>query len=1083
MRVPKFGALLVTGVTVAIACSITAPLAAQEAVIKGRVTAQTGEPLGGANVLVANTNVGAVTGANGTYTLTVGSGAVHGQQVVLTARYIGHKPSQRTITLSPGEQEQDFALAADPLRLEEVVVTGVADATDRRKLPMTVGSVNAEQMKAVPAANAVEGIQGKIAGVRLVPQSAQPGSEPAIRLRGATSISGRQDPLYIVDGVIARYGIADISAADVERIEVVKGAAASSLYGSNGANGVVQIFTKRGNALPEGSMQVTLRTEAGVNSMPKRMEFSRSHGWEIEQSPGYCAATGLAFPTPQVWTPDANGYYCVKGGGRIARLDGIAATPFPVYYDHWSAMVNSGAFATQYVSLGQRRGSTNFNASFENTRNKGVIFGLGGYSRRNMRINLDYQVRSNVDASFSTFYGTSSNGRAAEGTGSPFYQLMFVQPDVNITACCNPDGSPFIAKVPLSGDVANDANPMYELNTRKITQDRNRFTGAGKLRWRMADWLSAEGSFGYDQEGDFYKDLFPKPFYVSSGDKDPGSLRERTLNGYQYNTGVTLTSIRRLGSTITNTIKFGTLYENQRIRGLETFAGTLRVGGVPEFGGVDQSSVTPGSADTVIKNFNYFGVTTFDIKDRYIIDALVRRDGSSLFGPENRWATYYRVSGAWRVTEDMRIPGLDEWRLRASYGTAGLRPGYDNQYEILAVTSTGFSKVILGNPFLKPARASELEAGTNFDLAGGRVSIEYTYARKDSKDQILLVDLPSVTGYSGGQWQNAGGIRSNTHELTFAARLINTPRTGLTLNIVGDRTRQRITDWNLPERLYGFQQMPAAFFLGKNRDLGVLYGNHWIRDVAELYDDPAKAALNGPGQRWSPDSVMINEDGYVVRRGTYGTINERAIKYVFCKRPGPAGTCLGTDNLVEIGNANPDFNLSFNLSFNYHRLALNGLLDWSHGGELYNGTRQWAFQATRDRVQDQASKPANDATCGVVSDPMPACPRKALGYYGVGFYNGLEANDFFIESGSYAKLKELSVSYTLANDQLRRVGFLRGVRELRIAFIARNLFTITKYSGLDPEVSGLNGDPFQVRMDWFQYPQFRTFTGSIELGF
>jgi TonB-linked SusC/RagA family outer membrane protein len=1091
MRVPKFGALAVTAVTAAIACFITTPLAAQEAVIRGRVTAQTGEPLGGANVLVANTNVGAVTGSNGSYTLTVGAASVRGQQVVLTARYIGHKPQTRTITLSAGEQQQDFTLDLDPLRLDEVVVTGVADATDRKKLTFTVGSVGTEQLQAVPGANALEGIQGKVAGVRLVPQSAQPGSEPAIKLRGATSISGRQDPLYIVDGVIARYGIADIASADVERIEVVKGAAASSLYGSNGANGVVQIFTKRGTSLPEGSMQITLRAEAGVNTMPRRMQFSRSHAWEVEETAGYCAATGLALDDPltpedesQVWTVDPVGNYCLNpDSARNTKPDGIADNPFVVEHDHWSAMVNSGPFATQYFSLGQRRGTTNFNASFENTRNEGVIFGLGGYTRRNVRLNLDYQVRPNVDASFSTFYAASTNGRAAEGTGSPFFGLMFVQPDVDLTACCNPDSSPYKAEVPLSGDVANDFNPLYELANRKINQDRNRFTGAAKVRWRMMDWLSAEGSFGYDQEGEFYKDLLPRPYYPSSGtDPDPGSLLERTLNGYQVNTGVTLTSIRRFGN-ITNTTKLGTLYENQRNRGLVAFASQFKAGGVPEFGGVDQGSLTTGSADTTIKNFNYFGVTTFDIKDRYVIDALVRRDGSSLFGPENRWATYYRVSGAWRVTEDVRVPGLDEWRLRASYGTAGLRPGYDNQYEILAVSSTGYNKLILGNPFLKPAQASELEVGTNLDFGGGRLSLEYTFARKDSKDQILLVDLPALTGFSLGQWQNAGGLQSKTHEITFAARLLNSPRAGLTLNIVGDRTRQRITDWNLPERLYGFQQMPAAFFLGKNRDLGVLYGNHWVRDVNELYDDPAKAAVNGPGQAWSPDSVMINEDGYVVRRSTYGTGDERAIKYVYCKRPGPAGSCLQTDNIVEIGNANPDFNLSFGLAFNVHRFAVNALLDWSHGGELYNGTRQWAFQATRDRVQDQAGKGLNDATCGAVSDPMPSCPRKALGYYGVGFYNGLESNDFFIESGSYAKLKELSISYTLGNEQLRRIGFMRSFREMRIGFIARNLFTITNYSGLDPEVSGLSGDPFQVRMDWFQYPQFRTYTGSIELGF
>jgi hypothetical protein len=172
--------------------------------------------------------------------------------------------------------------------------------------------------------------------------------------------------------------------------------------------------------------------------------------------------------------------------------------------------------------------------------------------------------------------------------------------------------------------------------------------------------------------------------------------------------------------------------------------------------------------------------------------------------------------------------------------------------------------------------------------------------------------------------------------------------------------------------------------------------------------------------------------------------------------------------------------MSFGLTLNMKRFSVNGLLDWSYGGQLYNGTRQWAFQATRDRVQDQAGKPTNDAACGTVSDPMPSCPQKALPYYGVGFYNGLDPNDYFVESGSYAKLKELSINYSFGRDALRSIG-LRGVEELRVGLVGRNLFTITKYTGLDPEVSGLFGDPFQVRMDWFQYPQFRTFSAVVEI--
>ncbi len=1071
MRVARFGLLLVGGAVALVTLAASPLLAQQAAVITGRVTSEQGEPLGGANVTVGTTRFSAITSADGTYRLTI-PGVVPGQQVALTARYIGHRPATQTITLGPGPQEVNFQLPADPFRLDEVVVTGTAEAVEARKLSFAVASVSDERIKEVPGLNALQSIQGKVAGVRLVPISAQPGSEVAIRLRGATSIGGRQDPLFIVDGVITRFGLADIAPEDIERVEIVKGAAASSLYGSDAANGVVQIFTKRGAALAEGSLRVTSRTEVGVNNMPKRMTFSRSHAWEIEKTPGYCASKG--------WTVSTTGNYCLTGTARVTKPDQIADNPFPVYYDPWDALVKRGPFWTSYLSVGQRRGTSNFNASVQRTRNEGVIFGLGGYTRQTFRLNLDQQLRSNLDASFSSFYGTSTNGRAAEGTGSPFFGLMFVQPDVDIT---KPDSVwGFNCTVPLSGDVANDFNPLCELRNRKITDDRNRFSGSGRLRWRMFDWLTAEGSFGYDQEGRLVKDVTPFGYPTSSGTPTSGSLFEQTRNDWQLNATGTLTFSRTFGE-ITNTTKLAAVIERQKNKVLVSSSGAFLVKDVPEFTGTDPSSQRASSREEDLRNTNFFAVSTFDVKGRYILDGLVRRDGSSLFGPQSRWANYFRVSGAWRISEDIHLPGVDEFKVRGSYGTAGLRPGFDYQYEILGVTPGGFTKEILGNPLLKPARSGELEVGGNLEFGGGRFNAEYTYAKKTTRDQILLVDLPAVAGFKQ-QWQNTGTLVSKTHEASLGARLINGRSTTLTLNIVGDRTRQRITQWDLPERLYSFQQMPAAFFLGKNSDLGVLYGNHWVRNIDELYDDPAKKALSGPGQTWSRDSVMVNEDGYVVRKSTYGTPDERAIKYVKCKRADAAGTCLETTNIVQIGNGNPDFNLSFGLTLNVSRFVVNGLLDWSRGQDLYNGTRQWAFQATRDRVQDQAGKPQNAPTCGTpqANPTVGTCPRKALAYYAVGFYNGLDPNDFFIEDGSYAKLKELSVNYTFIRDQLRKVG-LGGLHELRLGVVARNLFTITNYSGLDPEVSGLEGDPFQVRMDWFQYPQFRTFTAVVELTF
>ena len=237
MRAPRSGSLLVGSVAAALVLLTASPLLAQQgAVITGRVTTEQGDPLGGASIVVGNTNPGAVTAANGTYTITIGADAAKGQEVVLTARYIGRKPVSRTITLTLGSQEQNFQLATDPLRLEEVVVTGVGEATARKNLPFTVGGADKEQLQAVPGATALEALQGKVAAVRLVPTSAQPGGEMAIRLRGATSIGGRQDPLFIVDGVLTQYGLADMAPEDVARVEVIKGAAASSLMSQSLSN-------------------------------------------------------------------------------------------------------------------------------------------------------------------------------------------------------------------------------------------------------------------------------------------------------------------------------------------------------------------------------------------------------------------------------------------------------------------------------------------------------------------------------------------------------------------------------------------------------------------------------------------------------------------------------------------------------------------------------------------------------------------------------------------------------------------------------------------------------------------------------
>ncbi len=245
----------------ALLMGVSAEAFAQAATISGRVTNTEGQPIVGANVLIPSLNAGTTSGANGVYQFSVPESQANGQRVTLTARFIGFTPVSRQITLTTGAQTQNFELKTDPFRLEEMVVTGVADATSTKKLAFSVSRISEEQMKQVPASSPIAAIAGKVAGARIAVGTGNPGAAPSIRLRGSTNLTvGNNDPLILVDGVITKNSLADIDANDIESVEVLKGAAAASFYGSNAANGVVAITTKRGKNLQDNKISFSGRS-------------------------------------------------------------------------------------------------------------------------------------------------------------------------------------------------------------------------------------------------------------------------------------------------------------------------------------------------------------------------------------------------------------------------------------------------------------------------------------------------------------------------------------------------------------------------------------------------------------------------------------------------------------------------------------------------------------------------------------------------------------------------------------------------------------------------------------------------------
>ena len=1018
---------------------------AQDAVITGKVTGEQGRPLAGATVFIPQLNAGTNTNASGNYTITIPASRASGQQVVMTARFIGYTPQRRNVAITAGSQTQDFTLERDIIQLNEVVVTGTAEATDVKKLGFAVGVVSGDQLREAPASSPLGAISGKVAGATVIASTGDPGQSPSVKLRSATSLTGTQEPLIIIDGTISRTTLADINSEDIERVEVIKGAAASSLYGSDAANGVIQIFTKRGAGLPEDKVAITFRNEYGQNFYPETLPQSGGHNYQLN--------------------PDGS-FVRNSAGTRVIEADRIADNPYPINRNHQEDALRNGAFYSSYLSVGQRRGNTNYNASFQNLRQEGIMFGLKGYNRQNFRLNVDQTVNPRLDLSLGAFYGKSNNNNAAQGAGSPFFSLMFVEPHIDLKGA-NDDGTPYRANPQDIQTSSNATNPLYYLANTDRQTIRNRYTGTFKGRYRVLDWLVAEGNYNFDGESESYQTSQPKGYLNRTGVATPGNLQRQSVNGRSTNAGVTLTSTRNLTSDIINTTKAAFVYEGQIRDTFNVLASAFTVSRTPEFGAVT-GQILPYSSNITVKNRNTFLVSQFDIKDRYIVDGLIRQDESSLFGENERSHNYYRVSGAYRLSEDFQLPGVDEFKLRLSRGTAGLRPVFDAQYETyLLLANGGFKPFTLGNPELKPAHSTETEAGFNVDFLG-RYSFEYTFSNKVTEDQILLVPLSAATGYEA-QWQNAATLEGNTHEAAFRALLLDRPNFTWRLNITGDRTRQKVKALNVAPFLVGpgygelssedTDQSTKVFKIAEGETFGVIYGNRLMRSIDEIYDRPfANPADTMAGGAWARDRFMINEDGYVVRVADHGTVNERALQY----------QASNGETVVKIGDVNPDFNMAFNTNVTWKAFHVSALLNWVHGGNIYNGTRQWPFFEYRDRVYDQRGKPEAE--------------KKPVDYYSGSFYNSINPIDYFVEDGSYLKLKELAVNFTVPRDVLGRFR-MGGLETAKIGIVGRNLWTRTKYSGYDPEVAGLAGDPYSYRFDGFSYPNFRTFTGMIELGF
>jgi TonB-linked SusC/RagA family outer membrane protein len=1012
--------------------------------IAGTITDSAGgAPLSNVQVTVAGTRLGAQTDAAGRYSI----GAVPAGTHIVETRRLGYRPARRegVVVTGDGTATVDFALAANALVLQSVVTTGLVDPTSGTRTPFTVGRLEIADLP-VPPTNAVEALQGKIAGVTIVPLG-QPGSGTNIMLRTPTSINKSNTPLMVVDGVIQSQAFgastADLEAMDIESMEVVKGAAAASLYGSRAASGVIQIRTRRGSDLTTGVTQFSARTEVGMNQLAGSIPWSSYHHYRTNAAGGYVNSAGRD----------------TTRRGRVARplIQRFQDVPYadPIF-DQVDRFFDPGQYYKNSVNVGQNTGRTNWFLSYVNTREDGVVLESGKYKQNDVRLNLDHRPFDVLRLSFSGYHSRSDRN---ELYGDTFFDLINQPPDVDLRTDVSDLDLADEVPYPYSPDTdSREENPLYVLFTEESTRKRARTQGSLAARYEPLAWLTFDGNLSYDRSDrreDFFLDQGIRTEGFSTGGL--GEISQTTGTTNSLNAEASTNLIGQFGlTTLRTTLR--TVMERETNQVTEAEGEVLTAPGVRSLDNAQERQIS--SEIEEIRALGYFLSLGADYDGRYIVDGLIRRDGSSLFGPEERWNNYYRVSGAYRMSEEPWWPVADitEFKLRASRGTAGNRPSFNDQFETYDFAAGGnLEKANLGNRFLKPEHATETEVGVDAILRD-RYSLQLSYARTRVVDQLIQIPLFGYYGF-GNQWQNAGTVEGNTIEGTLEAHVIRRPDVSWRIGLVADRSRHEVTEFDAPCFATGTVSFRCA-----GESLGSMYGFHFLRSTDEL-QQAAQARST---------EFDVNDEGLLVWVGPGNQFTEGETKALWGTSQTIGSTVygwgmpivlkdeVGNNEVVRIGNGNPDFHWGLSNSVGWRGIELYALVDAQVGGQNYNQTRQRMYQWARHADVDQAGKP----------QPL----KKPVEYY-VSLYAANDPTDYFVEDAGYVKLREVSLSYRLTGPALNAISRF-GARGATLSLIGRNLFTSTDYRGYDPEVGNT-----LVRLDSFDYPRYRTFSGSLQITF
>lgn len=1004
---------------------------AQQKKVSGTITDGNNVPLSGVNILVQGSTTGTLSDFDGNYTIQVKPGET------LVFSFLGFVSKSVVVASS---DTIDIVMEEDAQALEEVVVTGVAGSTNVKKLTVSVTRVSEEKLNIAPATSVGGALVGKVAGARVSMSSGRPGSGQQIQLRTDNNLGAGSSPLILMDGIIINTSLADINVDDIESMEVVRGAAASALYGSRAANGVIAIVSKRGSKLSQGTSSVTVRNEIGFQQIQNYIDLAEHHYFQLapNQPKDYTAYQGVTYPNGYL-----GGYSPLITGSRLPDEDHYMDNPFTVNRDQQREYFRTGQTLTNFASYSSNSAKTNVYGSFENMTQSGVVPFTDGYKRQNFRFNLDHQIAPWLKISSSSLY-TVNQTQYPGGAGS-FFEVVLAEPDNNFKLDNPVDGQPYYLR---HNHWSNEVNPYYAAYKQELMERKTSWISNFRANLKLTDWANFSITHSVENQNWNYTGYNPFDAWTigSGGDNDygivysKGSLTKTNTQSRQNNTQATL-NIKQEFDDLIVTSQLSFLNEDNQYEYFGAGSNQFAVRNLPTLNAFEEIK-SYGSTNTSEIARNYFAILGLDYKDRYLVDIMGRRDGSSLFGEEARWANYFRLSGAYRLTQDIEIPGVQELKLRLATGTAGIRPGFNWQYETYNLSQGVTSPSQKGNKLLRPSQTRETEFGIDISFLD-RFNFQASYAKSTTSDQFINAPLiPFVSDGFVSQYQNAGTIEANTLELSLGANIARSKDFTWDTNIVFGQSNQTITE--LP--IAPYQSGPdGLYFIKEGETYGSIYGYTWVTSLAQMENQL-------PSGKTIAD-YEVNSDGFVVTKGSQGTTTELPIRLK---------DETGADAFVKIGDGLPDFTMGISNTLKYKGAFLYFLFDIKSGGDVYNRKSQWLTRDTRNGIMDMSNVPADQ--------------KKTFDYF-LQLYDVNSNNSYWVEDASFIKLRELSIGYKFEKNQLAKFG--NTFQSITARVIGRNLLTFTEYSGYDPEVGSIR-NPFDGTD---AYPNYRNVAFSLSFDF